>query len=73
MKACTITKDNQNALAVQYNVDLADVEDLLPLGYVLIADFGGEWYEGVISQAQFFEFYVKGDTLENDYYLVDPK
>jgi hypothetical protein len=73
MKAVTITKDNQSAIGNQYHVDPADLADLLPIGYILIADFAGEWYEGVVTQATFDTFYTKGMTLHNGYYAVLPK
>ena len=73
MKAVKITSANVNSLSVQYHVEPADIEDLLPLGYILLAEFAGEWYEGVITQATFDEFYTVGQTLENDYFIAVKK
>lgn len=73
MKGVVITAANQAAIAQQYRVEPDDYNDLLPIGYVLIADFGGEWYEGVITQLTFDEFWDKGDALLNDYFVVTAK
>lgn len=70
MKGVKITAQNRAAIGHQYRVDEEDFDDMLPIGYVLVADFGGEWYEGVITQGTFDEFWVKGDPLENDYFVV---
>jgi hypothetical protein len=70
MKGVLITAINQASLGHQYRVDPDDLDDMLPLGYILLADFGGEWYEGIITQTKFDTLYLKGDTLENDYFVV---
>lgn len=73
MKGVIITTANQSALASQYHILKDDYDDLLPLGYILIADFGQGWIQGTITQQQFDELYTKGQDLKNDYFVVVPK
>jgi hypothetical protein len=73
MKGILITKSNQSKIGVQYNIDHEDFDDLVPIGYILISDFGGEWYEGVVTLPTFDEFFLKGETLENEYFVVTRK
>jgi len=69
MKAITITKANQNKVAGQYNIHDFDLEDVLPVGYILIAPFGYEpkGFE-VVTQDTFDLFYTRGEDLENGYW-----
>jgi hypothetical protein len=67
-KAITITATNQSSLATQYGVDLEDIDELLPTGYILVAEFGAEKYDGVITTEMFTSLFTRGVDLENDYY-----
>ena len=73
MKGVVITALNRPSLGQQYNVDPEDFDDLLPLTYILIAVFGGSWYESVCTQATFDEFFTKGDPITNEYFIVNRK
>jgi hypothetical protein len=73
VKAILITQANQNKVAVQYAMNLDDVEDLIPIGWVLLADFGSETFAGVLTQTRFDQLYTKGQVLENDYFIAVPK
>ena len=73
MKGIIITALNRPSLGQQYNIDPNDFDDLLPLTYILIADFGGSWFEGVCTQLTFDEFFIKGDAIENEYFIVTRK
>lgn len=71
LKAITITSSNQSSVATQYNVDLDDMDDRLPIGYILVAEFGTETYLGVIEKAAFDQSLHTIATLDNDYVEVD--
>lgn len=73
LKAVKITGQNRSNLGAQYNVDPDDFDDMLPLDYVILCAFSGEWYEGVITQATFDEFWEEGQALQNDYFIATKK
>lgn len=73
MKGIIITAVNQNKVAVQYGMELADVDDLIPIDWVLLADFGSDTFAGVLTQTSFNLLYNKGQALENDYFVVELK
>lgn len=75
MKFITIDSKNQTRIANQYNVDAEDVAELLPLGYILLADFSEEMqpYEGVVTKAHFATLYNVGAELKNGYFEALPK
>lgn len=66
MKAVLITKDNQESLSSRYLVN--DVEDEMPIGYVLIVDFGVEDHFDLVT-VRFFNRHFKfvGRPLKNDF------
>lgn len=70
MKAILITTDNQRRLAFQWNVDEEDLDDRLPIGYWLLAEFGSDTFF-TLTQARFDAMYPLGGTpIENDYVSV---
>jgi len=73
MKGIYITKENQTKLAVQYGIDIDDADDLVPVDYILVADFGAEYMNGALTQSGFDSLFVKGQALENDYFVVNLK
>jgi hypothetical protein len=73
MKGIIITAANQNKIAVQYAMELADVDDLLPIDWVFLADFGSDTFAGVLTQTSFNLLYRKGQALENEYFVVEVK
>jgi len=70
MKGVIITADNQSSIATQFGIDIDDMDDLVPIGYVLICHFGNDQYDGVISPLTFATLFTKGADLENDYFEV---
>ena len=72
MKAIVITSKNQTSIATDYGVDIEDADELLPVGWVLVASFADErgFYDGVISAQTFESLFTKGAILENDYFEV---
>jgi hypothetical protein len=73
MKGILISETNQSAVGTQWFIDADDYDDLIPVGWVLLADFGGDWYEGVMSKANFDAYYDKGEALDNEYFIVTRK
>ena len=75
MKFIIIDTKNQTRIANQYNIDVDDIAELLPLGYILLSDFNGEMqpYEGVITKAHFATLYNVGAELKNGYFEALPK
>jgi hypothetical protein len=73
VKAIVITSKNQTSIATDYGVDIEDADELLPLGWVLVASFADERYDGVIPQATLDNMFTRGATLQNDYFEIIPK
>lgn len=69
-KACTITDKNQKALASKFLVDDADIPDLLPIGYILVTDFGNDETFETLTQVNFDRNYLKAGDLKNEFYEV---
>lgn len=72
MKAIVITKENQSSIATQYRIDLDDMDIFLPVGFVLVAEFGSETYLGVVEKSLFDAAFATGASLENDYFEATP-
>jgi len=65
-KAIKISLENQSALASQYRVLDDDFDDMLPVGYWLVASFASEDYD-LLTQTEFNRLYTKFGDLENGY------
>jgi hypothetical protein len=50
MKAVLITKTNQKTLAARYFINSIDFDDLMPIGYYLVCDFGVEEHYELLDQ-----------------------
>lgn len=73
MKGILITKDNIDMLAGRYNIEAEDKEDLLPLEYILVTDFGNDdWYD-VLSPPVFDASFEWGDPIGNGFKIVTRK
>lgn len=73
MKAILITTENVNMLASRYNIETEDKEDLLPLEYILMTDFGNDdWYD-VLSPPVFDANFQWGDRIENGFNIITRK
>lgn len=69
MKAIKITPTNQKMLATRYLLDL----DAFPLEYVMVTEFGdnGDYrYEGVLTEVEFNEKFVKVAEIGNGFWDV---
>jgi hypothetical protein len=71
MKAIKITKDNRQLLASRFNVDVDDYDDMLPIGYWLVTDFGNDDTFDTLTEDMFQHNFIVGDTLENDFVAVE--
>lgn len=73
MKGILITKDNVDMLVGRYAIEAEDKEDLLPIGYILVTDFGNDdWYD-VLSEGVFEANYEWGDAIGNEFKVVTRK
>lgn len=73
MKGILITTTNIDTLVSRYNIEAEDKEDLLPLEYILVTDFGNDdWYD-VLSPPIFDANYVWGDPIDNGFKIVTRK
>ena len=71
MKAIKITKDNRQLLASRFNVDVDDYDDVLPIDYWLVTDFGNDETFDTLTEDMFNHNFIVGDTLENDFVAVE--
>lgn len=73
MKGILITATNIDMLVSRYNIEAEDKEDLLPLEYILVTDFGNDdWYD-VVSPPVFDANYVWGDPIDNGFKIITQK
>lgn len=63
MKAIRITLANRNMLATRFNV--TDPHEQLPIGYILVTDFGNDETFSVLTPAKFEEKCHKGTWIRN--------
>jgi len=76
MKAILITVANRSILGTRWNVEFTDYDDVLPIGYWLVADFGNNSIEDMpfetLTQEKFTETFGAGPftALENDWIEV---
>lgn len=71
MKAIKITADNQQLLASRFGVDVDDYDDVLPLGYWLVTDFGNDETFDTLTEDMFNHNFIVGDKLENGFVAVE--
>jgi hypothetical protein len=62
MKAIQITSTNRVELATRWNVEEADYDEVLPLGYWLVTDFGVNTIEDMpfetLTEAKFTTYFT---------------
>ena len=73
MKGIIITAANQSMLLNRFTTAL-DLEQL-PIGYILVTDFGNDDTFEVLTTAMFNANYevVPGEPLQNEFFAVDRK
>lgn len=75
MKGITITTANRKMLATRWNISQVDLDTELPLGHILVVDFGNEGeipYE-TVTQALFDETFNRLYDIENGWYAIERK
>lgn len=72
-KAITITERNRPMLAGRFMVDKDDWDDMLPLGYHLVTDFGNDEKFDTLTTDNFNKFFVANLPIENDFIAITPK
>lgn len=70
MKAVTITTANQDMLASRYLIESWDKDERLPIGYILIADFGNEHDFDVIMEEKFNNKFTPTGEIENGFVSI---
>lgn len=71
MKAVLITTTNQKTLASRYFLDPIDFDDLMPIGYYLVCDFGVEEHYELITEAELNSKFTKtGAVLKNEFFEI---
>jgi hypothetical protein len=70
MKAIKITTTNIDMLASRYTIDKLDYEDRLPIGYILVTDFGNDDTFDVLTQENFDVAFTMGLELANGFFEV---
>lgn len=71
LKAITITADNVNMLANRFAVE--DVEDVLPLTFILVTEFGNDETFDVLTKARFDELFLEGDAIDNGFHAIEAR
>ena len=66
IKAILITVENQSSLASNYST-VEEVEEQLPVGYYLVADFGNEDTFDVVSADEFANLFTVTGPINNGY------
>lgn len=71
MKAILITKENQNTLMGHFA--RSDQEDLFPIGYYLITDFGNDEYFDTITVEMFNQLFNNDGAIKNGWIAISRK
>jgi len=71
MKGILITEATRPALASRYQLEDYEKEERLPLGYILVADFGNDYSFELLSSTVFDASFVKGAALQNDWFDME--
>jgi hypothetical protein len=71
-KAITITPANRDMLASRFTVYKEDYDDMLPLGYILVTDFGNDEKFDVLTKLAFDYFFIVGEKIQNGFVEVIP-
>ena len=71
MKAILITTANREMLAGRHAIESFDLDDMLPLDYYYMADFGddNEDYD-LLLNADLDRLFIRGTKLENGFFEI---
>lgn len=73
-KGITITERNRPMLASRFVVDKLDWPDMLPLGYILVTDFGNDEKFDTLTETNFDKFFIKtNEKIQNGFFSIMPK
>lgn len=71
MKAVLITSANRGTLASRHEVESHDLDDMLPLGYYYLADFGDENLDyDLLQKVDLDRLFTIGVSLENGFFEI---
>lgn len=71
MKAIIITTENRNMLGVRYEVEPEDYDDVLPIGYILVAEYGDHMPFETVTQEVFDQKFINLNVpLLNGFFSV---
>lgn len=73
MKCITITTRNRDLLANRFSIEPLEVDTFLPLGYVLVTEFGNDETFELITAAQLDELFVIGEDIGNGFKAITRK
>lgn len=71
MKAITITAANQDMLVSRFGLEQLDRHRQLPIGYILVTDFGNDENFDVISPALFAKLFKKTGDIKNGFISIE--
>lgn len=71
LKAIKIDKENVDMLANRFNVE--DVEDILPLGFWMVVEFGNEETFDVLTQDNFELLFTVGKEIKNGFHVIEAR
>jgi hypothetical protein len=68
IKGVSITTANRDMLAARFMVVADDYDDVLPLGYWLVTDFGNDDNFEILTTEKFSATYTAVDPIKNGFY-----
>ena len=71
LKATKITPENVDMLASRYGVE--DVEDVLPLGFYLVAEFGVDEHFDVLTPSNYELLFTEIGEIRNGFVAVEAR
>ncbi len=71
-KGIKIDEKNRPMLASRFMVDELDWPDMLPLGYILVTDFGNDEKFDTLTQENLDRFFTVGEVIENGFFAITP-
>jgi hypothetical protein len=71
MKAITITRANQDMLVSRFNLEPIDKNRQLPVGYILVTEFGNDETFDVITPSLFAKIFKKTGDIEHGFISIE--
>lgn len=73
LKSILIDEDNRKMLGSRFDVEPEDFDDVLPLGFHLVAEFGNDETFDVVVKSTYEELFEEGDKLENGFVAIEAR